>query len=177
MSFDSKTGRIEWIPSISAEPGAKSVELRVTDDSNPPLAATRVFNFELSEDLPQYTYLIAVIEGPVSSETTPANSSSTTSGMEVWFFDRLQSRKLVMLPGTPQVIGDLEFVIEEATPQQIILLVNGQRQRLELGKNLRDLTPVETATTGIVTRQKRNNSGFAFIPKEYSIPCKRACLQ
>ncbi len=153
MSFDSKTGRIEWIPSISAEPGAKSVELRVTDDSNPPLAATRVFNFELSEDLPQYTYLIAVIEGPVSSETTsanttPANSSNSSSGMEVWFFDRLQSRKLVMLPGTQQVIGDLEFVIEEATPQQIILKVNGQRQRLELGKNLRELLPLETAATG-----------------------------
>jgi hypothetical protein len=164
MILDPATGKVEWTPPGTVEPGTKSIELRVADDSSPALAANQVYSFELVDDLPQFTFLIAIIEGSPSGTLapsainatvsvtgeTPASSPPTTgpskpaTGSEVWFFDRIQNRKLVVLPGVPQQVGDLDFIIDEVGPQHVVLLIEGQRQRLEIGKNLRQMSPVET---------------------------------
>lgn len=164
MILDPATGKVEWTPPAAVEPGTKSIELRVADDSSPALAANQVYSFELVDDLPQFTFLIAIIEGTpsgtlapsainatvsVTGETPTGSSPATgepkpTTGSEVWFFDRIQNRKLVVLPGVPQQVGDLDFIIDEVGPQHVVLLIDGQRQRLEIGKSLRQMTPLET---------------------------------
>lgn len=123
--IDSRTGRIRWTAPAETELGPQTFSVTVKDGGDPALSATTPLNVKFEDDAAAYTYLVGCLaEG---------------DGLgEAMLHDRTTNQTLRLHPGDLIQRADLEAVILDIHPGDIVFASGSDVFRLPFGKQLRE---------------------------------------
>lgn len=135
-AFDEATGTLTWTPPVETEIGEIPITITVIDDGRPREADSREVVLKLQDDPARYTYLLGgIIQG---------------SDRRVWFRNRAADEseaRIVLSEGDEWQVADLAITIRSVRIDSIDIGLDGQLYRLENGQNLRQIQPIDNATS------------------------------
>lgn len=123
--LDSRTGRIQWTAPPETELGTQTYTVSVKDNGDPPLSATLPMTVKFEDDAAAYTFLVGCLaEGEGQGEAM--------------LHDRTTNQTLRLHPGDLIKRADLEAVILDVHPGDIVFASGSDVFRLPFGKQLRE---------------------------------------
>ena len=123
--IDSRTGRIQWTAPPETELGTQTYMVSVKDNGDPALSATTPLTVKFEDDAAAYTFLVGCLaEGEGQGEAM--------------LHDRTTNQTLRLHPGDLIKRADLEAVILDVHPGDIVFASGPDVFRLPFGKQLRE---------------------------------------
>ncbi len=124
-TIDATTGSFRWTVPQNVEPGEFEISIVVTDNGTPPLSDSQKIKVTVSDDIAEFTYLIASIV--------------RDNNREAWLFDRSNNKRYVVTEGAKLSISNIDALVLAIGRNFLLLHAGGRTWRLELGRNLRSL--------------------------------------
>jgi len=133
--IDSRTGRIQWTAPPETELGSQTYTVSVKDNGDPPLSATVPLVVKFEDDAAAYTFLVGCLaEGEGQGEAM--------------LHDRTTNQTLRLHPGDLIKRADLEAVILDVHPGDIVFASGPDLFRLAFGKQLREAERIRLPPPG-----------------------------
>jgi hypothetical protein len=124
-----KAGVLQWTPPLTLELGEYKLQVQVADSGDPQQTTTREVTVTLEDDAALFTQLTGFFSAGDKSEAMLRNLSSGKTS-------RLSE-------GDEVSAAEIQGTIVGIEPSHIVLQVGEQKYRLNLGNNLRQMTPIK----------------------------------
>jgi hypothetical protein len=129
VRIDPATGVVTWTPSPAVETGTHELRVYVEDAGDPPQVSERTLVVEVAPDTAGFTKLVgSVLAGDQS---------------EAWLYDRWDDRRLVLHKGEKLSASEVNLSIREIEADHLLLTDGRRTWRLQMGRTLRELVPVD----------------------------------
>lgn len=138
-TIDAETGEFRWTPAAGTPAGTVEVAIVVSDSGDPAMSTTYKLPVAVGEDLAQFTYLTAAVAG-FGKDGEP----------QAWLYDRLSNKRIELRQGMPLKYAGLNATVMMIGRDFVVLNMDDAGWRLELGKNLREMKPMELAPVSTV---------------------------
>ncbi len=131
LTIDSVKRTLEWTPPSTQPAGEITVTVAVTDDGLPPNTLTMKIPVKVQDDDAQFTFLVG--------------SVAVDGAWQAWLYNRAQDKRTVIRVGDSVQISDIQGTVAEIGKDFVVLKHGDAEHRLQLGKNLRELSATATA--------------------------------
>jgi hypothetical protein len=129
--LDARSGKLTWTPTEDLEAKEYKIEVTATDNGNPPLTDKKTLTIITEEDAARFTKLVRIV--------------SIDGDRHAGFYDSSINKSTVVHLNESFRFADVKATVVEIAPEYIVFDAAGARMRLDLGKTLRDMTPVAGA--------------------------------
>ncbi len=150
LSFDPVKRQLTWTPAPPITPGPQTVTVSVTDNGTPPQTATLPLPLKVEDDAAQFTFLVGSI--------------AIDGVWQAWLYNRAADKRTVLRPGDNIQVADIQGTVAEIGKDFVVLKQPTGDQRLELGRNLRELLAPLTAIGGPDRRATVSPAPEAAVP-------------
>lgn len=131
LTIDSSKRTLEWTPPATQPAGEITVTVDVTDDGIPPNTLTMKIPVKVQDDDAQFTFLVG--------------SVAVDGAWQAWLYNRAQDKRTVIRVGDSVQISDIQGTVAEIGKDFVVLKQGDAEHRLQLGKNLRELSSTAAA--------------------------------
>ena len=131
--IDAATGQLKWLPPLTLELGEYKLTVSVADGGDPQQTTTQELTIVLEDDAALFTKLIGIF-GPKGDQEVLLKNMTTDETTQLYSGGVLKA-------------ADVEGTVVAVEPRHILLKIGSETFRLDLGDNLRQMTPVAPTST------------------------------